>query len=274
MLWEEVVRRAATEGVPPEFVLREEAQKGILSYLSREGFFQGGVFQGGTSLRLFHGNVRYSEDMDFVFVQKGHPSFTGFIPTLSGLPVFLLDVFPFAAGATLKVQKDTDSHKRAVARLEVPQAGGALAVRIEAVNVPAYEHGIFLLPFPPFNPPVRVEGGEEILADKVVAVAFREFLKGRDLWDIFFLAAQKGVPLRPDLVAKKVLDYGYTREEFDERAARAVERIAREGAAALDQEMSRFMPESALSLWRTRFAEAVERVSGIVGGMRAAGSGR
>lgn len=45
VLWEEVVRRAATEHVPPEFVLREEAQKGILSYLSREGFFQGGVFQ-------------------------------------------------------------------------------------------------------------------------------------------------------------------------------------------------------------------------------------
>lgn len=271
MLWEEVAAKAAAGNAPPEFVLREEAQKGILSYLSRELFFQGGVFQGGTALRLFYGNTRYSEDMDFVFIGREHPCFTDFVAKLSGLPQFLLALFPFAAEATVKVQKDTDSHKRTVARLEAPPINRTLAIRVEAVNVPSYDHVLLILPHPPFHPPVRVESLEEILADKVVAVAFREFIKGRDLWDIFFLHTHKGVSLLPDLVAKKVSDYGHTRAEFDDRMAVAARRIEREGLAALDQEMTRFMPGSALSQWRAHFGDAVRRVGEVVGGVRIAG---
>ncbi len=271
MLWEEIVAKAGAADVPPEFVLREEAQKAILTYLSRRLFFRGGVFQGGTALRLFYGNARYSEDMDFVFIGRRHPAFAEFVATLSDLPDFLLDFFPFAARATLKIQKDSDSHKRTLVRLETPPLKRILAIRVEAVNVPSYVHTLLILPEPPFHPPVRVESREEILADKVVAVAFREFIKGRDLWDIFFLSVQRGVALRPELVAQKVSDYGHTREEFEDRLATAVRKIEQEGVRALEQEMTRFLPGSTLSLWRDHFGEAVERVCGFLGGVRSAG---
>ncbi len=130
---------------------------------------------------------------------------------------------------------------------------------------------LLILPEPPFHPPVRVESREEILADKVVAVAFREFIKGRDLWDIFFLSAQRGVAFRADLMAQKVSDYGHTREEFEDRLAAAVRKIEREGVGVLEQEMRRFLPGSAFSLWQDHLGEVVERVGRFLRGVRSAG---
>ncbi|MBR6910669.1 MAG: nucleotidyl transferase AbiEii/AbiGii toxin family protein, partial [Candidatus Methanomethylophilaceae archaeon] len=44
---------------------REIIQEAILSGLDRSNFFGHAAFQGGTSLRIFHGLDRFSEDLDF-----------------------------------------------------------------------------------------------------------------------------------------------------------------------------------------------------------------
>ncbi len=51
---------------------RQYLQEIVLSGLSRSGFFGYAAFQGGTSLRIFHGLDRFSEDLDFCVVQDGH----------------------------------------------------------------------------------------------------------------------------------------------------------------------------------------------------------
>ncbi len=80
--------------------------------------------------------------MDFVFTARRHPAFAEFVATLSDLPDFLLDFFPFAVRATLKIQKDSQSHKRTLARLEAPPLRRTLAIRVKAVNVPSYDHTV------------------------------------------------------------------------------------------------------------------------------------
>lgn len=48
----------------------EVMQQVVLCGLYRGGFFKEAAFYGGTSLRIFHNLGRYSEDMDFILLQK------------------------------------------------------------------------------------------------------------------------------------------------------------------------------------------------------------
>jgi len=51
---------------------REIIQEAILSGIYRSNFFGHAAFQGGTSLRIFHGLDRFSEDLDFCVVDEGY----------------------------------------------------------------------------------------------------------------------------------------------------------------------------------------------------------
>ncbi len=66
MNWKEITQASEREKRPAEQVFQEELQKATLVALSREKLFQKIVFQGDTALRLFYGNPRFSEDLDFV----------------------------------------------------------------------------------------------------------------------------------------------------------------------------------------------------------------
>ena len=49
-------------------IIREVIQELIIYGLSQAGFFKKAAFVGGTSLRLFHGLDRFSEDLDFMLM--------------------------------------------------------------------------------------------------------------------------------------------------------------------------------------------------------------
>ena len=70
MYWEEIINISKRNEWKTSQTFQEFAQKAILASLSREGVFNYIVFQGGTSLRLFYGNPRFSEDLDFVLRAK------------------------------------------------------------------------------------------------------------------------------------------------------------------------------------------------------------
>ena len=55
----------------------------------------------------------------------------------------------------------------------------------------------------PLNPAIRVEEPFEILADKITALGLRTYLKGRDIWDIYFLTVEKQISVPWNLVFKK-----------------------------------------------------------------------
>ena len=49
--------------------LREILQEYILAALSRTDYFSKAAFHGGTHLRIFHGLLRFSEDLDFALLE-------------------------------------------------------------------------------------------------------------------------------------------------------------------------------------------------------------
>lgn len=264
MLWEEIVQRSLREQVGPEMVLREEVQKAVLTYFSLKRFFSEGVFQGGTALRFFYGNARYSEDLDFTFIHKDTGSFRRIGLQISNLEAFLRDIFPFIEEPSLKEQKSSRTFKRFALRFSAPGLKRVLRVNIEFANVPSYENSLSILPYPPFNPAVRVESLREILADKVVAVALRAYVKGRDLWDIYFLTVDKGVAVDTALVCQKAVDYGTDPAAFGARLLAAVAQIRTGGEAVLKQEMQRFLPRHAAGLYREAYPAIAKRVADLI----------
>ena len=53
-----------------ENAIKEIIQEIALAGLSRGGFFEKAAFYGGICLRIFHGLNRFSEDLDFVLLEK------------------------------------------------------------------------------------------------------------------------------------------------------------------------------------------------------------
>lgn len=262
VLWEEVLQAAEERGIAPEAVLREEVQKACLTHLSLRGFFKRHVFQGGTALRLFYGSPRYSEDLDFVLSRDagGPPEVV-----LAGLEEFIGFAFPFLDNIRVEKQKETAMLQRFAIRVLAAGPRKSLRVNLEIASVPSYENEVLLLTYPPFTPATRVETAREILADKLVALSLRKYLKGRDLWDIYLLVKHRGAAPDPALAQQKALDYRATGQEFVAGLEAAVQKVAVEGASVLEREMPRFLPRSVLETSRaTGWDEVVETVCRVV----------
>lgn len=88
---------------------------------------------------------------------------------------------------------------------------------------------------------IAAETPNEILADKIVALGARPFLKARDIWDIKFLLDRR---IKPDfeLVGKKLVDYGWTEDNFKAKMKEKIQLLSKpETADDFQQEMSRFV---------------------------------
>jgi hypothetical protein len=95
---------------------------------------------------------------------------------------------------------------------------------------------------------LRAQSREEILADKFIALAFRENrIKNRDLWDIAWLV-QQGVELPLHLIPLKIHDHGQTPASFVALLRERVGQVAEQPALREDflKEMRRFLPASAV----------------------------
>ncbi|MBI5078955.1 nucleotidyl transferase AbiEii/AbiGii toxin family protein [Candidatus Saganbacteria bacterium] len=81
---------------------------------------------------------------------------------------------------------------------------------------------------------VRAEKPEEILADKLGAIAGRPFCKGRDYFDLWLLK-QQGIKLDAELLKKKLGDYAVPPSNL----ARGLELAS---AESIKSEMEKFLP--------------------------------
>lgn len=256
MGWDEIVQKSKKMSVSPLLILREEIQKGILTSLSKMGAFNHIVFQGGTALRMFYHNPRFSEDLDFVLREDESFDLTS---KIRGINRSLSSEFFYLTEIMIETQKNTDEIQRIVIRTgsEIPYQ--QLSINVELFFIPSYLNSPKILKYPPLNPVVRVEKTEEILADKIVALFFREYLKGRDIWDIFYLTSELGTSVSTQLLNKKIRDYSVRGP--GERIRESRERLLRDGVDALNREMKRFMPASTYDQLRTGFNGIVEKVA-------------
>lgn len=242
------------ESHPDLAIIRPVVEKEILHHdilrmMSSAGFLAGLVFMGGTCLRVCYGSQRLSEDLDFLGGQNFNRE------DLKELGQFLQKGFFDKYGLSLTVSDpvkesgNTDTWKL------------KLITRPDSLHLPAQRINIDISSLDAFEPKPAVlinhystdmgtsgliiltESLEEILADKIIALAMRpNRIKNRDLWDIMWLKS-KNILLNRDFVLLKVKSRKLVYKDF---LAKLTERQAslQNGKEDFEHEMQRFLLQS------------------------------
>jgi predicted nucleotidyltransferase component of viral defense system len=234
--------QAAAEGVPLSIVAAESLHVIVLDALFAHPDSEAMAFQGGTCLHLVHGGYRYSEDLDLTGRDLGGDAAARIIdrarPQVERLAVQVLGPGehgwkPPRVGERLSIHWYHFTPR---------PTGQRIRVKIEFARYPAYRAEVLPVRSPldllERRPLVTALPPSELLAEKVTAVLGRRYLKGRDLFDLWFLDAVLRAPLDRELLARKLDDYGVAASR-----QRIEERLAAVAAADLGAEMERFLPQ-------------------------------
>ncbi len=225
----------------------------IMAALSQSGLLAKLVFQGGTCLRMAYGSQRLSEDLDFV----GGVDFTP--EAYQDLAQVLIDYFKPRYGLDIRVKTPKDRTFNAgsvdVGRWMVsietqPQAKDwpNQKIKLEVANIPSYSSSTkaIKLNYSALQSGlstvlVNCETKEEILADKIVALCLRNFIKARDLWDLVMLE-QQGLTINDDWIMAKFKDYQSINEPLQCLQKRLIELPEYWKSGDFENEMCRFLP--------------------------------
>jgi predicted nucleotidyltransferase component of viral defense system len=253
-LVDEALKSRADLGVLRPVVEKELLHHDILREMSEAGLLAGLVFIGGTCLRACYGSSRLSEDLDFTGGNRFKRSdleelssvLTGRLKTRYGLPVSVSE--PVKTGGKVSTWKLTVETRPG--RKDLP----AQRIHLDIRAIPSHDPRPMMLRNPygvdlgTSGLILRAQSREEILADKIVALAFRENrIKNRDLWDIGWLV-QQGVELPVALIPLKVRDYRRAEEEFVGLLRDRLSTLRTEAVVRTDfiKEMRRFLPAATI----------------------------
>ncbi|MFA4953867.1 MAG: nucleotidyl transferase AbiEii/AbiGii toxin family protein [Patescibacteria group bacterium] len=261
----ELVAYSSANALPLDQVIRQELQRLILRYLSERGFFVHGVFQGGTAIRLVYGGTRFSEDLDFVLRPGRTIAGLNLTGLLEGLPSFMHREVPFADRPSLKEQKMESMFAGYRCRLELQAPIGGLVINLEFAGVSSRSPRPHVMRSDTVDVAIVIEDESEILVDKLVALALRPYVKGRDIWDTWFLAHERHVAVpEAGVVVAKAADYGTTLVELTSRIRHSKTSIETSGLAALDAEMKRFLPPRLYDAMAPAFPDINTSVAAMV----------
>lgn len=268
-----LIQRAKSEKISVNLIFKEYLHSIILDYFFRKGLFDFLVFQGGTAIRLFYQGVRYSEDLDFVIKEEKISFFSpsNFLKKLEKIPSYIKKTVPIIKKSRFRIQKEGDFIGRYILTSEVEVLKINDRTRIEIGFVPSYTNKAYFLhnAYLPFPPVVIVESGEEILSDKIVAFGGRNYLKGRDIWDIYFLSDTLHLTIDKnvkEMAKKKVSDYGLVSEEFLKKFNENLYTLKEKGEKILELEMEKFLPFEYQEMFRNQYKEVSDRVYEILKG--------
>lgn len=227
----------------------------LLYVLHKEGLLKELTFIGGTSLRLCYKSSRLSEDLDFSASSDFSPSH------LKGLSEAISDHLANKYALKVAVHEprlakgDTSTWKvtieKAANRPDIPSQKIHLDIcsiaSIERVFRPALN--FYNINSPIEGLPLPVQTTEEILADKMVAFAFRQRrIKPRDVWDIVWLK-QQSTEQNTALIEKKLSLRNKTVDDYVRLTAKHAQMLTADPDTKLDfeQEMTRFVPSDVAS---------------------------
>ena len=244
-------------------ILREMSGAGLLAPLT---------FIGGTCLRACYGSPRLSEDLDFTggsgFKKEDLSALavvlTERLQTRYGLPVSISE--PVKTGGDVSTWKL--NFETRVGQRHLP----AQRIHLDICAIPSHVprpmmlRNLYGIDLGTSGLILQAQSREEILADKMIALAFRENrIKNRDLWDIAWLV-QQGVALPAELIPVKIWDHRREEGEFatllqSRSAAMKQEPQLREDFL---KEMRRFLPASTVRdtlenpAWWTYLTQVIE----------------
>ncbi|MFH1673064.1 MAG: nucleotidyl transferase AbiEii/AbiGii toxin family protein [Pseudomonadota bacterium] len=225
------------------------------------------IFQGGTALRWVYGGMRFSEDLDFV------------------TDLNMKDVEKILAGMFQKTQRGCiaqfgpgqSEHKSKSGREQAlkmffiyrPQAQRErVAVKLEFESLkPGHEpqfrkfilrdlplvvslvtEGKLIIPYS--SSIILAETPEEILSDKIRALYERKYLKGRDIYDIWWIRKQLKVAPEWTKVREKLSMYQTPFVPAREADYFQKKESASSVIDALRRDLPRFLPQNILSMYQ------------------------
>lgn len=249
-LVDEALRSHAELSALRPVVEKELLHHDILREVSAAGLLAGLTFIGGTCLRACYGSVRLSEDLDFTggsrfrrgdLTELAH-MLTARLNSRYGLPVRVSEPVKTAGNvSTWKLVVETRPGRK-----HLP----AQRINLDICAIPSHDprpmmlRNLYSVDLGTSGLILQAQSREEILADKIVALALRtNRIKNRDLWDIAWLA-QQGIELPLRLIPLKVHDH-------KQRSAAFIKLLEARLASLRDQppmrmefirEMQRFLP--------------------------------
>ncbi len=262
-------------------VEKELLHHDILRELAQAGLLRGLTFIGGTCLRACYGSQRLSEDLDFT----GGFDFTR--DALSELADLLEDriqvryEFPVRVSVPKKTGGSVSTWKMTVETRPGQPHLPAQRIHIDICAIPSHDprpmmlRNLYDVDLGTSGLILQAQSREEILADKIIAFAFRENrIKNRDLWDIGWLN-QTGVELPTELIPRKIEDHYRKPEEFTQRIGSRLEELQDEPKLQKDfvAEMQRFLPAalqeavSSEDYWRYMTQVVTEQCEKAMGGL-------
>lgn len=172
------------------------------------------TFMGGTALVLGYGNPRFSEDVDLTQIKDPERLRPGLLRAKAELEGW------FSSPVVLVPPKPGLKTWRLTVRL-----GRAESIRLHVDSQPYKAHTSrpIVIEYPSIAPFVcPTLEVDEIMAEKILAVAFRRYLGGRDLFDLWFhWLRSDGEPSRRKdilgLVEKKIRERRLSRNDLRER---------------------------------------------------------
>ncbi len=231
-------------------VEKELLHHDILREMSAAGLLAGLTFIGGTCLRACYGSVRLSEDLDFT----GGADFTReILARLAGVLVERLEArygLKVTVGEPRKETLGVDTWKLSVITHPERKDQPAQRIHIDICAIPSHDprpmmlRNVYGVDLGTSGLILQAQSREEILADKIIALAFRpNRIKNRDLWDIAWLK-QQGIELPLALVLAKIHDHRHTVAVFRSQLQARLSTLKADPAVRCDfvKEMRRFLP--------------------------------
>jgi predicted nucleotidyltransferase component of viral defense system len=251
-LVDEAIRRAPDAAPLRPVVEKELLHHDILREMAGAGLLAGLTFIGGTCLRSCYGSPRLSEDLDFT----GGAEFTR--RSLAALPPVLTESLrrrydlAVRVGEPRREEGNVSTWKILIetrpGRPDLP----AQRIHLDICSLPSHDaqpavlRNIYGVDLGTSGLLLQAQSREEILADKIIALAFRENrMKNRDIWDVLWLD-QQGVGLPVALIPLKLGDRGQIAGTLRSRLQERLAALENHPAMRRDytREITRFLPVS------------------------------
>lgn len=187
-----------------EYALKEITQELILNSLYNAGFFKKAAFQGGTALRILHGLMRFSEDLDFALLEPDRKfDLNSYLNSVNTeLKAFGYDIKIEGRSSTNAIQNTflKDDSLGRLLKVQYPKSDGpkrSLKIKLEVdTNPPAgAKTETKFLDFP-INFSVTAHDLPSLFAGKSHALLCRNYIKGRDWFDFLWYVGQN---IKPNL---------------------------------------------------------------------------
>ncbi len=241
---EDYIKRNGIPNVPRR-VLTEYLQAEILAAVFNSRFGSHLSFLGGTCLRFVHKIERFSEDLDFDLIKSGldYDELAKFIEKK-------LKELGFTSDATVKKTENIIiiNVKFSEVMREMGLSGMAdqkLKIKFEIDPSPykniRYKSKQIFAYGKNFN--IIANSLETLFAQKVIAIIFRPYQKGRDFYDLVWFLSQKNIEPNYDIFKEKGIDIKNRIELVKFLEAQAEKSDLKQ--AAKDVERFLFYPEQA-----------------------------